>query len=432
MHDSGAVPVVFFFTEGTLLNCIITNIGQLVTSDAHGASCKTGRAMGDIGLIEHADVEIREGRIVRIAPAGTITPSADDDIDVIDAMNRVALPGFVDAHTHAVFAGSREDEFAMRAAGRSYQEIAESGGGILSTMNATREATKRDLLRAANRRLNDMMRHGTTSVEIKSGYGLTPEAELKLLDVIAELRRDHFMTVVPTFLGAHAVPPEYRGNAQAYVGLVCDYMIPHIAERKLAEFCDVFCEQGYFSPAESETILRAAQSKGIRSKLHADQLTDGGGAALAVRLGAASADHLEMTGDDGIRALAESDTTAVVLPGSSFFLNKPYAPARGLIDAGCAVAIATDFNPGSCMSYSMPMMMTIACTQMRLSPEEAITASTINGAAALGLSKEFGSIEVGKRADIVLCDVPNYRFIPYHFGVNHVWKVIKNGTVLEF
>jgi imidazolonepropionase len=331
-----------------------------------------------------------------------------------------------------VFAGSREDEFALRAEGRSYEEIAAAGGGILSTMNATRLATKKDLLRSGNRRLNEMMKHGTTTAEIKSGYGLTPEAEIKMLDVICELRRDHFMTVVPTFLGAHSVPPEFTGDRGGYVALICEYMIPHIAERKLAEFCDVFCEENYFTREEAERILRAAQEKGMRAKLHADQLTSNDGAELAVRLNAASADHCELISASGIAALARSSTVATVLPGSSFFLDHAYAPARALIDAGATVAIATDFNPGSSMSFSMPMMMTIACTHMRMTPEEAITASTLNGAAALGLSAEYGSIEVGKRADIVLYDVPNYRFIPYHFGINHVWKVIKNGTVLEF
>lgn len=412
------------------MNLIITNISQLVTVASHGEPSKAGSGMKSIDVREHASVEIRDGIIVRIAGAGEI--QAADDIDVLDARDRVALPGFVDSHTHAVFAGSRENEFALRAEGRSYRDIAAAGGGILSTVDATRSATKKELLRSGNRRLNEMMKHGTTTAEIKSGYGLSPDAEIKLLDVIGELRRDHFMTVVPTFLGAHAVPPEFSGKREEYVSLICEYMIPHIAERKLAEFCDVFCEENYFTGEETETILRTAQTNGMRAKLHADQLTSNGGAELAVRMNAVSADHCEMISAGGIAALAASSAVATVLPGSSFFLNHAYAPARAMIDAGCAVAIGTDFNPGSCMSFSMPTMMTIACTHMRMTPEEAITASTLNGAAALGLSAEYGSIEVGKRADIVLYDVPNYRFIPYHFGMNHVWKVVKNGTVLEF
>ncbi len=414
------------------MNLIITNISQLVTVASGGRRLKAGREMNTIEVMDNASVEIRDGIIVRIAGAGEIQPAATDDIDVLDARGRVALPGFVDSHTHAVFAGSRENEFALRSEGRSYQEIAAAGGGILSTMAATRAATKKELLRSGNRRLNDMMKHGTTTAEIKSGYGLTPEAEVKMLDVICELRRDHFMTVVPTFLGAHAVPPEFSGRSEQYVSLICEHMIPHIAERKLAEFCDVFCEEKYFTREETETILQAAQHNGMRAKLHADQLTSSGGAELAVRLNAVSVDHCEMISPEGIAALAGSSAVATLLPGSSFFLNHAYAPARTMIDAGCAVAIATDFNPGSCMSFSMPTMMTIACTHMRMTPEEAITAATLNGAAAIGLSAEYGSIEVGKRADIVLYDVPNYRYIPYHFGMNHVWKVVKNGTVLEF
>ncbi|MGE5316262.1 MAG: imidazolonepropionase [Acidobacteriota bacterium] len=415
------------------MNLIITNIGQLVTVSAGGERSKRGQSMNELGIVRNAAVEIRDGRIVAIGRAGELAPKdSEDDIEVIDAMGRVALPGFVDSHTHAVFAGSREEEFAQRAQGRTYEEIAASGGGIQSTMRAVREATKKELLRSANRRLNDMMRHGTTSVEIKSGYGLSPEAEVKMLDVITELRRDHFMTVVPTFLGAHAIPPEYREKKDEYVALLCDYMIPHIAERGLADFCDVFCEEGYFSAGDAEKILTAAKARGIRAKLHADQLHETGGAALGVRLNALSADHLEMISQEGIDALASSETIATILPGSSFFLNHRYAPARELIDRGAIVALASDFNPGSCMSYSMPMMMTIACTHMRMSVEEAITASTLNGAAALGLSADYGSIEAGKRADLVLYDVPDYRFIAYHFGVNHVWKVVKNGTVLEF
>jgi imidazolonepropionase len=414
------------------MNLIITNISQLVTVASGGRRLKAGREMNTIEVMDNASVEIRDGIIVRIAGAGEIQPAATDDIDVLDARGRVALPGFVDSHTHAVFAGSRENEFALRSEGRSYQEIAAAGGGILSTMAATRAATKKELLRSGNRRLNDMMKHGTTTAEIKSGYGLTPEAEVKMLDVICELRRDHFMTVVPTFLGAHAVPPEFSGRSEQYVSLICEHMIPHIAERKLAEFCDVFCEEKYFTREETETILQAAQHNGMRAKLHADQLTSSGGAELAVRLNAVSVDHCEMISPEGIAALAGSSAVATLLPGSSFFLNHAYAPARTMIDAGCTVAIATDFNPGSCMSFSMPTMMTIACTHMRMTPEEAITAATLNGAAAIGLSAEYGSIEVGKRADIVLYDVPNYRYIPYHFGMNHVWKVVKNGTVLEF
>jgi len=412
------------------MNLFVKNIGQLVTVGANGKSFKAGNEMRELNVLTNAAMLIEGGIIKRIAPTNELSPSAG--IDVLDAGNRVALPGFVDSHTHAVFAGSREDEFAMRAEGKSYQDIAASGGGILSTMNATRAATKKELLRSAERRLNEMMRLGTTTVEIKSGYGLTVDDEIKMLDVIQDLRRDHYVTVVPTFLGAHAFPPEFAEDRNGYVDLLANRMLPYIAERQLATFCDVFCDEGYFDLHQTEQILLEAKRFGLIPKLHADQLAAIGGTELGAHLNAASIDHLEYLTPKGIEALKSSISIATVLPGASFFLNHPYAPARLIIEANIPLAIATDFNPGSSMSTSMPMMMTIACTQMNMTPEEAIAATTLNGAAALGISHEIGSIEVGKQADIVLYDVPNYRHIPYHYGVNHVWKIIKNGTVLEF
>ncbi len=412
------------------MNLIIKNISQLVTVASHGKQFKVGNEMRELHVIENAAVLIENGIIQQIGKSDEI--SASDEIDVLDADGRVALPGFVDSHTHAVFAGSRENEFAMRAEGKAYQEIAEAGGGILSTMNATRAATKKELLKLANARLNEMMKHGTTTAEIKSGYGLSPEAEMKMLEVIAELKRDHYVSVVSTFLGAHAFPPEYKERKNDYVELICNYMLPHIAERGLATFCDVFCEQGYFDLHQTEKILLEAKHHGLIPKLHADQLTATGATVLGARLNAISVDHLEMLNDDGIAALKKSSTIATVLPASSFFLNHTHAPARKIIDAGIPLAMATDFNPGSAMNFSMPMAMTIACAQMQMTPEEAITAATLNGAAALGLSHEVGSIEVGKQADIILYSVPNYRMIPYHFGINHVWKIVKNGVQLDF
>ena len=412
------------------MNLFVKNIGQLVTVGANGKSFKAGNEMRELNVLTNAAMLIEGGIIKRIAPTNELSPSAG--IDVLDAGNRVALPGFVDSHTHAVFAGSREDEFAMRAEGKSYQDIAASGGGILSTMNATRAATKKELLRSAERRLNEMMRLGTTTVEIKSGYGLTVDDEIKMLDVIQDLRRDHYVTVVPTFLGAHAFPPEFAEDRNGYVDLLANRMLPYIAERQLATFCDVFCDEGYFDLHQTEQILLEAKRFGLIPKLHADQLAAIGGTELGAHLNAASIDHLEYLTPKGIEALKSSISIATVLPGASFFLNHPYAPARLIIEANIPLAIATDFNPGSSMSTSMPMMMTIACTQMNMTPEEAIAATTLNGAAALGISHEIGSIEVGKQADIVLYDVPNFNYIPYHYGVNLVWKIIKNGTVLEF
>jgi imidazolonepropionase len=412
------------------LNLFIKNIGQLVTVAAHGKPFKSGTDMRELHVIENGAVLIEDGIIRAVGSTTEISPP--NNIDVLDADGRIALPGFVDSHTHTVFAGSRENEFAMRAEGKSYQDIAASSGGILSTMNATRAASKKELLHTAERRINEMLKHGTTTIEIKSGYGLNTESEMKMLEVIGILRRDSLATIVPTFLGAHAFPPEFNNDKQGYVDLIINRMLPYVGERQLATFCDVFCDEGYFDLHQTEHILLEAKRHGMIPKLHADQLAAIGATKLGAQLNAVSVDHLEHLKKDGIEALKKSSCVATVLPGASFFLNQPYAPARSIIEANIPLAIATDFNPGSAMCFSMPMMMTIACTQTSMTPEEAITAATLNGAAALGLAGEIGSIEVGKQADIVLYDVPHYRFLPYHYAFNHVWRVVKNGTVLEF
>lgn len=413
------------------MQLLIKNLRQLVTVNSHGSRVRTGKEMRDVGLIEHADVLIEDGLFRQIGPGGTLSAS-DEDADILDGSQHVALPGFVDCHTHLLFAGSRENEFAMRVEGKTYQEIAAAGGGIVNTVLATRKATKKELKKEASRRLDDMMSLGTTTAEIKSGYGLDPEAEMKMLEAIHELSEEHFMTIVPTFLGAHAIPPEHKSDPAGYVNSICERMLPYVAKRKLAKFCDVFCETDYFTVEQSRQILKKAQSLGIQSKLHADQLSHIGASTLGAEMNAVSVDHLEQIDDDGISALKQANTIAVVLPGVSFFLHYGYPPARKIIDAGVPLAIASNFNPGSCMSYSMPLMMTIACTQMALTPEETITAATLNASAALGMSDTVGSIEVGKQADIVLYDVPTYRHIPYFFGTNHVSKIIKKGTILEF
>lgn len=414
------------------MQLLLTNIRQLVTVRSGGAAFKRGHEMSDLGVIENASVLVEDGFIRWIGTARDFSNTLDADADTLDCSTYVALPGFVDSHTHALFAGSRELEFAMRSEGKTYQEIAAQGGGILSSVQATRAATKKELKKSTSRRLDSMMMHGTMTVEIKSGYGLSEDAEIKMLEATTELANEHFMTIRSTFLGAHALPPEFREKRSEYITLLCERMMPYIAKRKLAQFCDVFCEAGYFTLGESRHILEEARKHGMGLKLHSDEFTSLGGTQLAAELGATSVDHLEHVSDEAIQALASGKTIAVVLPGVSFFLRNPYAPVRKLIDAGVPVAIASDFNPGSCMSYSMPLMMTIACTQMSMTPEEAITASTLNGAAALGLSDYYGSIERGKRADIVLFDVPNYRYLLYHFGTNHAAKIIKHGTILEF
>ena len=410
----------------------LLDIRQLVTVPSRGARVKVGRDMNDIGVIENAAVLVEGETITWVGRMEDLALGSIKEADVVDCMDNVVMPGFVDSHTHLVFGGSREGEFALRSAGMSYQEIAERGGGILSTVRQTREASKKDLKKQARRWLNNMLRHGTTTVEIKSGYGLDMDNEVKMLESIVELEKEEVISIVPTFLGAHAVPPEFDGNKKEYIREINKRMIPYVASHKLAAFCDVFCEAGYFDVAESEAILQDGKRFGLRPKIHADELTPSGGAGLAAKVGAISADHLEHITESEIQSMAGAGVVATLLPGVSFFLNHRYAPARSLIDAGVPVAIATDFNPGSCMSYSMSLMMTIACTHMRMTPEEVITACTLNAAAAVGLSHEVGSIEVGKKADMVVLNIPEYKFLPYHFGENHVEQVIKRGTVLEF
>jgi imidazolonepropionase len=414
------------------VNLFLKNISQLVTVATDGAGAKVGRTMGEIGLIPGAGVLCRDGQIDWVGPMSTWEGKLPEDCSEIDADGMVVLPGFVDSHTHMMFAGSRENEFALRSRGATYQEIARQGGGILSTIENLRSTGKKALKRQTARYMNEMMRHGTTTVEIKTGYGLSLDDEIKMLEAINELREEEIMGVVPTFIGAHAVPPEFSGRGAEYTDLVVEKMIPYAGSKRLAEFCDVFCEEGYFGLAQSERILEAGKAWGMKPKIHADELTPLGGAELAAKVGAVSADHLEHVSPQGIAAMAEAGVVAGILPGVSFFLNHGYAPARALIDSGVAVAIASDFNPGSCMSFSMPMMMTIACTQMRMTPEEALSACTINGAAALGISASVGSVEKGKKADLIVAAVPDYRYLAYHFGMNHVRMTIKGGTILEF
>jgi imidazolonepropionase len=414
------------------MNLALINIKELVTVPARGRRFKAGADMRDIGVVENAAVLIEGDRITWTGRMEELSMASMKERDVLDCLDRVVMPGFVDSHTHLVFAGSREDEFARRAEGISYEDIAASGGGILSTVRQLRAASKKDLKKRARRWLNGMLRHGTTTVEIKSGYGLDMEHEVKMLETINELSDEEVMTIVPTFLGAHAYPPEYADRRDDYVREITDRMIPYIGTKKLASFCDVFCERGYFDVDDCNTILQRGKAFGMAPKIHAEELSAGDGAALAGILRATSADHLEHVTDDGIRALAGSSVVATLLPGVSFFLRHAYAPARRLIAGGVPVALASDFNPGSCMSYSMPLMMTLAVTQMGMSPEEAITAATLNGAAALNLSDDLGSLEPGKRADLLVLDIPNYRFLPYHFGENHVHRIVKSGVVLEY
>jgi imidazolonepropionase len=408
---------------------VIKNAAQLVTSTSSGGKPRRGRDMAAVEVLSDAALVARDGVISWVGPTAALPP-VDDRTEVIDAGGKTVLPGLVDSHTHLIWSGARESEFEQRLQGRSYQEIAAAGGGINATVDRVRQSTKEELKALARRRLSRMLSFGVTTVEVKSGYGLSVAAELKCLQAIAELNAEGPLELVPTFLGAHAVPREYQNDAAAYVRLLIQDMLPEIVRQKLAEFCDVFCETGVFGLADSERILTRAADLGLRLKVHADELTPLGGAELAVRVGAASADHLLCVSDKGIEALARSATVATLLPGTAFFLGVQYAPARRLLDHGAAVALASDCNPGTCPTENLPLIGVMACTQMKMLPAEALTAMTLNAAAALGRGARLGSLEVGKQADVVICDVPNHAQMFYHFGVNHVWRVIKRGRVV--
>jgi len=412
---------------------IVEGAAELLSLAGHVSRPRRGAEMRDLGLLRRGSLAARRGKIVWIGPTADLLTAVRPlaFCKVIDAYGKTVMPGLVDPHTHLVFAGSRENEFAMRIQGKTYQEIAAAGGGINSTVAATRTAGTADLKAGARRTLDAMLALGTTTVEAKSGYGLDLVNEIKMLEVIRALDEAGPITLVPTFMGAHEIPPEFRQNPEAYVDLVITRMIPMVAARKLARFCDVFCETGVFSVGQTERIFRAAQAVGLELRVHADELTDLGGAAMAARMKARTADHLLYTNDDGIRAMAEAGVIAVLLPGTAYFLHmQRYARARDMIAGGVPVALATDFNPGSCMTESLPLIMNLACTQMRMLPAEAITAATINAAWAIGEQDCVGSLEVGKQADVVVLDAPTHEHLCYHFGVNLVDTVVKNGKVV--
>ncbi|MEA2054612.1 MAG: imidazolonepropionase [Candidatus Thermoplasmatota archaeon] len=350
------------------------------------------------------------------------------DADIIDARGKTILPGFVDCHTHAVFAGSREFELEMKLNGANYEEIASCGGGINYTVKKTREASLNELFLESKKRLDKMLEHGTTTAEVKSGYGLDTKNEMKILEVISELNEKHVIDIIPTFLGAHAIPPEMEKDE--YVSLVINEMIPLVAEKKLAIFCDVFCENGYFTIEEARKILHAGKRYGMIPKVHADEFSSYGGAELAAELKAVSADHLLMTSREGMRAMAKAGITAVLLPSVPFSLmQSEYADARGMIKEGVKVALATDLNP-NCWTENMQFVIQLACFKMGMTPREAIEGATINSAKAIGIEREIGSIEKGKKADLIVINAPSHVFIPYHFGVNMVERVIKNGEIV--
>jgi len=409
---------------------LITGCSQLVT--LRGPVPRRGRALADPGIIRDGAVLVRDGRIVATGPRRRVERLAEARrAKKLDLGGRVVLPGFVDSHTHLVFPASRADDYEKRIAGKTYEQIARTGGGILSTVRKLRAAKPEALKRTAIAALRELAAHGTTTIEAKSGYGLDASSELKTLRLLHELHQEQPLDILSTFLGAHVVPPEYRGRADAYVELLALKLIPGVALAGLAEFCDVFCDRGAFSISQARRILTAGRACGLVPRLHAEQLTRTGAARLAVELNAASADHLEKINRSDIRALAASSVVATLLPGCSFHLGlSRYAPARELIAAGAVVALATDFNPGTSPTLNMQMVLSLACTQMRMTPAEALAAATINPAYSLRRHDRIGSIEVGKYADLAVFDLADYREIPYYFGVNHCWLTLKRGEII--
>jgi imidazolonepropionase len=416
------------------VDLIIANARQLLTlkSDAN-ASPRCGQRMKELGIIEDGGLAVRGGRITQVGRTEDILKKNElsQKGEFVDAAGRVVGPGFVDCHTHLVFAGTRAHEFEMRLQGLSYQEIAAKGGGILSTVRAFRAASNQKLEEEGLSRLNKMLQMGTTTVEIKSGYGLSMAEEIRALEIIGRLSGLHPMDIVPTFLGAHEIPEEFRGDREAYVKLITEELIPEVSRRKLARFCDVFCENDVFTVEESERILTCGKENGLTPKIHAEEFARSGGSAVAVRVGAVSADHLLCVGEADVDALRDAGVIGVLLPGTSFCLALGrYAPARKMIERGLPVALATDCNPGSSMTESMQIVITLACVEMRMTAAEAITASTMNAAFAAGCGTDCGSLEVGKKGDVLVLDMEDYRELPYHYGVSNAKHVIKNGQVV--
>ena len=411
---------------------ILTRIGQLATLAGYSESPKTGESMKELSIIQDGAVAIKDGIITAVGTTEEVLSQIVEKpgLPIIELPGLLAIPGFVDSHTHLVFGGSRENDFAMKVAGKSYIEILEAGGGILNTLRETRAASREELCQQASNYAESMLLHGTTTVECKSGYGLSCKDEIKILEAARDMAEQRPQKIPTTFLGAHAVPPEYKNQTKEYVDLVINEMIPAIAERNLAKFIDVFCEKGVFDVEQSRMILQAGKDAGMIPKIHADEIVQLGGAELAAEIGAISADHLLMTSDAGLEAMLQAKTIATLLPGTAFSLDTEYARARKMIDMGLPVALATDFNP-NCANESMFFTIALACYKMKMHPREAISASTINGAHALGLEKQVGSIEQGKCADIVVLDCPNPEYITWQFGMNLTHTVIINGQVVH-
>ncbi len=405
---------------------IIYNIGMLVTPI--GTTAKSGADQGAVTVLKNAWVRIQEGKFTEV---GEGTPELREDEVRVDACGKLVTPGLVDAHTHLVFGGWRQNELGMKLHGKTYLEIQNAGGGIQSSTNATRAASEEELTAKAALALDEMLAFGTTTLEAKSGYGLATEHELKALQVIKNLNDRHPLDIIPTFMGAHLVPKEYKENRAEYIRLVCEEMLPLVAQQGIAKYNDVFCEADTFTVEESRQILEAGKKYGLRPKIHADEIEAIGGSQLAGEMGAISAEHLIVCPRSGIEALAKGGVIACLLPATSFNLGATFAPARDMVNAGVPVAMATDFNPGSCPCLNMQFVINLGCLKYRLTPEEVLTAVTLNGAAAIDMADKVGSIEPGKQADLVIWDAPDLNYICYRFGSNLVDTVIKNGVIVH-
>ncbi|MCS7233047.1 MAG: imidazolonepropionase [Synergistetes bacterium] len=413
-----------------MVDILIYNISQLIRVKDDKKGPKIGEEMLDLGVIESAAIAICDGRIIDVGKSEDLFEKYVDASNKIDASGCIVLPGFVDAHTHLPFIGTREDEFLMRLKGVEYIEILKAGGGILNTVEKVRSASKEELFKTTIANAFKLLSSGITTAEAKSGYGLNLEDEIKQLEVLRDINLLGPLEVIPTFLGAHAIPKEYKNDRKGYIELLKNVALPEVVSRGLAVYCDVFCDEGVFSIEETEEILTKAKELGLKLRIHADEIAPVGGAELAANLGAKSAEHLIKVSDRGIEMMAEKGVFAVLLPGTSFSLRKPYAPARKFISAGVPVALGTDFNPGSCYCSSMEMVLQLAVLAMGMLPEEAIVASTLNSAYSVDIGDKVGSIDIGKQADITIMDVPKYAFLFYEIGRSHVKTVIKKGRIV--
>ncbi len=411
---------------------VIQNIQNLITVEGKNKP-RAGSLQGKIGLIEDGILAVNNDNIIYVGQGELPkTIEIDDNTIIIDGTGKTITPGLIDSHTHLVHGGSREYELSMKLNGKGYLDILKAGGGIHSTARATTNASFKKLYEKSEKSLNTMLEFGVTSVEAKSGYGIGNfDTEIKQLEVVNQLNENHTIDIISTFMGAHAVPKEYKHDSDAFVDILVDDMIPEVANRKLAKFCDVFCEEGVFSVEQSRKILNVAKKYGLLTKIHADEIVSLGGAELAAEIGCISAEHLIGASDQGIKSMAENGVIAVLLPGTSFYLqNGTVARARKMIKENVPIAISTDYNPGSCPSENLQLMMTLAALTLKMTPEEIIVGTTMNAACALGIQDKVGSLEVGKKADIAIFDTPNLEYLIYHFGINHTYMVIKNGEIV--